>query len=102
MKGQPFMQHSILSLHAISGCDTTSRSFNKGKGKFFGVSGEDTEYWEAVDVFEKIYASKVEVVAVGRRILQTIYSTIDERRDNLDLNQIRAARYKDKSIQVAS
>ena len=33
---------------------------------------------------------------------QTIYSTVDERRDILDLNQIRAARYKDKSMQVAS
>ena len=47
VKGQPFLQHSILSLHAISVCDTISRSFNKGKLKFFGVSGEDTEYWEA-------------------------------------------------------
>ena len=45
------MQHSILSLYVISGCDTTSRPFNKGKVKFFGVRGEDTEYWEAVDVF---------------------------------------------------
>ena len=47
---------------------TTSRLFNKGKVKFFGVSGEDTEYWEALDVFEKRSASKVEVVAAGRRI----------------------------------
>ena len=41
-------------------------------------------------------------MAAGRIILQTIYSTVDERRDNLDLSQIRAARYKDKSMQVAS
>ena len=56
---------------------------------FVGVSGEEKEYWEAVDVFEKIYASKFEVVAAGRRILQAIYSTADERRDDLDINQIR-------------
>ena len=88
-------------MHTISGCDTISRSFNKGKVKLFGVSGEDTEYWEAVDVFKKRSTSKVEVVAAGRIILQTIYSTVDERRDNLDLNQIRAARYKEKSMPVA-
>ena len=53
-----------------------------GKVKFFGISGGNTEYWMAVDDFEKRCA--------------------DERRENLDLNQIRAARYKDKSLQAAS
>ena len=37
-----------------------------------------------MDVFENRSASKVEVVVVGKIILQTIYCTVDERRDNLD------------------
>ena len=41
-------------------------------------------------------------MTAGTRILQTINSTVDERRDNLNLNQIGAARYKDKSMHVAS
>ena len=62
------------------------------------------EYWEAVYVFEKISASKFEAAAAGRRIPQTIYFTADERRDNLDLNQIREAcnKKQKKSLHAAS
>ena len=91
VQGQPFMQHSILSPQSPPVTQPPDRSTRARH------SGEDTEYWEAVDVFEKRSASKVEVVAAGRRIVQTIYSTVDERRDNLDLNQIRAARYITKT-----
>ena len=55
-----------------------------------------------MDVFEKRSVSKVEVVPAGRIILQAIYSTEDERRDDLDINQIRSACYKDKLLQDAS
>ncbi len=42
------MNHSILSLHAVSGCDTTSRIFGKGKAKFFSVDSSDADYWAAI------------------------------------------------------
>lgn len=96
------MKHSILSLHANSGCDITSRIFGKGKEKFFNIDKDDEEYWAAVDVFEQNNASKTEVADVWRTILRTVCSTTEERKAGLTLNQLRAARDTDKSLKAAS
>ena len=42
VRKKPFMRH-ILSFNSVSGCNTTSRIFMKGK-KFFGIPEADTEY----------------------------------------------------------
>ena len=102
IKDQGYMKHSILSLHAISGCDTTSRVFGKGKSKFFLVDRDVEEYWAAVDVFEQSTATKTEIAEAGRAILRTIYCTAKERKEGLTLNQMRAARYTEKSLAAAS
>lgn len=102
IKDKPYMKHSILSLHANSGCDTTSRIFGKGKAKFFNIDKDDEEYWAAVDVFEQNNASKTEIADAGRTILRTVCSTAEERKAGLTLNQLRAARYTDKSLKAAS
>ena len=102
VKDQPYMKHSILSLHANSGCDTTSRIFRKGKVKYFNINKDDDSYWTAADVFEQISASKTEIAEAGRTILRTVYFTPEEKKDGLTLNQLRAARYTDKSLKAAS
>ena len=49
-----FKSH-ILAIHALSGCDTTSRIYGKGKEKFFNIHPDNVEYWKAVELFYKIY-----------------------------------------------
>ena len=94
--------HLILKLHANSGCDTTSRIFGKGKSKFFLVDEGVVDYWAAVDVFERSSATKVDIAEAGRTILRTGYSTTKDRREQLTLNKMRAARYSDKSLAAAT
>ena len=60
------------------------------------------DYWAAVDVFERSSATKVDIAEAGRTILRTGYSTTKDRREQLTLNKMRAARYSDKSLAAAT
>ena len=60
------------------------------------------DYWAAVDVFERSSATKVDIAETGRTILRTGYSTTKDRREQLTLNKMRAARYSDKSLAAAT
>ena len=56
IKYQTYMKHSIFSLHAISGCDTTSRIFGKGKTKLFNIKEDNEEYWAVIEILEQSIA----------------------------------------------
>ena len=67
----------FLALHALSGCDTTSRTFGKGKDKFYNVDKENTRYWEAVDMFHDAEADQESVTAAGEIVLLTVFGADD-------------------------
>ena len=63
VRRKPFIRH-ILSFYLVSGCNTTSRIFMKGK-QVFGIPEADTEYWRSVKLFEDSNVPKaVEVASV--------------------------------------
>ena len=59
--GQEICPH-ILFIHAISGCDTTSRLYGIGKGLSLKKLVSDTYFREHVKVFDSLPASKEEIV----------------------------------------
>ena len=62
--GQEICRH-ILFIHAISGCDTTSRIYGIGKGLPLKKFVSDTHFREHVKVFDSLPASKEEIVKAG-------------------------------------
>ena len=57
IQGTTFQSH-ILAIHALSGCDTTSRIYGKGKEFFFSINRDNVEYINAVELFYKIDTPK--------------------------------------------
>ena len=60
------------------------------------------DYWAAVDIFEQSSATKIDIAEAGRTILRTVYLTTKDKREQLTLNKMRAARYSDKSLAAAT
>ena len=86
--------NNILFLHAILGCDTTSRLHGIGKGKSVKKFRECSYFHEQVILFDS--TSVVEdVIAVGENILVSLYNGKPE--DNLD-----SLRYKKFCEKVTS
>ena len=73
-------------MHAITGCDTTSRLFGVGKGILTLKKLQEARiFTEAVDVFSKRTATVEEVVSAGERAIASLYNgnptdTLDELR----------------------
>ena len=84
----------FLALHALSGCDTTSRTYGKGKDKFYNVDKENTRYWEAVDMFYDAEADKESITAAGEIVFLTVFDA-DDSISTLDL--LRAKHYEGKT-----
>ena len=64
--GQDICRH-ILFIHAISGCDTTSRFFGICKGLPLKKFVSDTHFGEFVKVFDSLSESKEEIVKAGEQ-----------------------------------
>ena len=64
---------SILALHAILGCDTTSRLFSIGKDKALQIFNADTEFRKLFKIFYDANAEKRDIIRNGEKILIRIY-----------------------------
>ena len=82
----------ILFLHAILGCDTTSRIHGIGKGNALKKFREGSRFGELAKVFDSQSASKEDISAAGEEVLIILYNGKFER--SIDL--LRYKRYCDK------
>src|SRR6218665_3510517 len=72
-----------MTLHAITGCDTTSALFSHGKKKAFLLA--QTDSLNVLDVFENHGSSKEDVTRAGEEFLLKLYGaptiqTLDKHR----------------------
>ncbi|KAJ8377274.1 hypothetical protein AAFF_G00261830 [Aldrovandia affinis] len=64
----------ILFIHAIAGCDTTSRLYGIGKGAPLKKFTTSSEFHEQATVFDTQSASTAEVVSAGENALLCLYN----------------------------
>ena len=99
----PKCQDHILFLHAVTGCDTTSSFFRKGKTKIFKLFEKRPDLVECAEVFSKIDSSPDIIIASGIKFILAIYGA------SQNINSIDSYRYlsfvkntrKNKSVQLA-
>lgn len=82
-------KEKILFLHAISGCDTTSFLFNKGKKASLAVLRKSPQLFEELSLFYATDASKPEIVKAGIKFLLKLYNA----KHTLSLNELRYFMY---------
>ncbi|KAJ8417704.1 hypothetical protein AAFF_G00225470 [Aldrovandia affinis] len=70
----PSMCTHILFIHAIAGCDTTSRLYGIGKGAPLKKFTTSSEFREQATVFDTQSASTAEVVSAGENALLCLYN----------------------------
>ena len=88
--GQKICRH-ILFIHAISGCDTSSRMYGIGKGLPPKTFVSD-HFREHVKVFDSLPASKEEIVKAGEQVIVCLYNWKPEE----GLDGLRFRRYCEK------
>lgn len=81
----------ILFLHAVTGCDTTSSLFKKGKKQAFRLLQSNEELREKVVVFNDKDASHEDIAQAGEYFLTTLYNG---RVSSDKLNETRYKCYK--------
>ena len=79
------MSDYILFYHAMTGCDTTSAPFRKGKRLSFRKLANNDELRKHVDVFNNYGSSPNDVASAGEAFLMSMYqpasgTTLDEMR----------------------
>lgn len=78
------MRNNILFIHAILGCDTTSRLLRIGKGTSLKKFRESHHFRDQAEVFNNTSASKKEVIEAGEKALFCLYNgTSGETLDSL-------------------
>lgn len=82
----PIIKENILFLHAMSGCDTTSAFYGKGKTKLGDVLKKSVELQDAAKIFKQPYASLDELVTSGIKCILALYGS---KRYDVKLNQFR-------------
>ena len=80
----------ILFIHAISGCDTALYGIGKGLPLKNFVS--DTHFREHLKVFDRLPASKGEIVKGGEQVIVCLYNWKPEE----GLNGLQFRRYREK------
>ena len=79
------MSAYILFYHAMTGCDTTSAPFRKGKRLNFAKFSKNNDLRKRVDVFNNSESSPDDVASAGEAFLMSMYesssgATLDEMR----------------------
>lgn len=67
------MRRSILFVHAISGCDTTSGLYKKGKISAFKTLQKDPHLQVEIAIFFNLNADKSEIIKSGEKFLISLY-----------------------------
>ena len=63
----------ILFIHAILGCDVTSRLFGLGKGLAVKRIKSDFQFCQQAKVFNQIGQAKEDIIVAGERALISLY-----------------------------
>jgi glucosamine 6-phosphate synthetase-like amidotransferase/phosphosugar isomerase protein len=86
------MRNNILFIHAILGCDTTSRLLRIGKGTSLKKFCESHHFRDQAKVFNNTSASKKEVIEAGEKALVCLYNG----KSGETLDSLRYRRYCQK------
>ena len=87
-----FLCKHIPSLHALLGCDTTSRLFGIRKGSILKKFKENRSLQQAAIVFDNLNASQTQIDHAGEAAFVVIYN--GKKSDTLD--GLRYKKYYDK------
>ena len=68
---------SLLFLHAVTGCDTTSTLYNQGKKKAYKLLKEHTGLAKDVSIFNVSQAAKKDLILAGEKFLLHLYGASD-------------------------
>ncbi|KAE8740307.1 hypothetical protein FOCC_FOCC014181 [Frankliniella occidentalis] len=68
------MKGYVLFAHAISGCDTTSAAYNKGKKTAWKALDEDVEMRQVVNIFNNAASSREAVIEAGENFMLKLYN----------------------------
>ncbi|KAJ8890902.1 hypothetical protein PR048_010411 [Dryococelus australis] len=80
------MKNYILFCHAMTGSDTTSTFFGKGKKQAWNIIKSDVSIRNTVDVFMRPNADKMDIISAGEKFIMSFnqghdnYATLDESR----------------------
>ena len=84
---------SILFIHAILECDTTSSLYGIGKGLSLKPFMHKEQFKQQAITFSNELSSKEQIVAAGQRALAILYNGKDD-----DLDQMRYSMFCDKLV----
>ena len=87
-----FVCKHILFLHAMLGCDTTSRLFGIGKGTILKKFKANVELQKAAEVFDSTLSTSSQIESAGERVLVVMYGG----KNNESLNSLRHRKYCEK------
>ena len=79
----PIVCKHILFIHAVSGCDTTSRLFGIGKGQALKTYCSSELFQEQAHVFDTNDGNKEEIVSAGEKAVICLYKSKNEGLDDL-------------------
>ena len=83
------MSANILFLHALLGCDTTSRLFGIGKAAILKKFETNTVLQQSAKVFDDESAAPEEIAVAGEKALVEMYNG----KKNESLNALRKRKY---------
>ena len=67
------LKKSILFIHAISGCDTTSGFFGKGKQQHVQIFNKEKDFDSIVDIFNNAKTTPEEIEKAGETFILKLY-----------------------------
>jgi len=88
----PKLCDHLLFVHAISGCDTTSRLFGLGKGVAVKKIENDPVFYNQAKVFSQPDQAKEAIIAAGEKALVSMYGGAEDE----GLDSLRYRRFCDK------
>ena len=78
---------NILSIHALSGCDTVSSLFGVGKTKLAKVVAKNPDLATKLELFMDPLATEGELCANGKQIIASLY--VPPTKHNTNFNDLR-------------
>ena len=84
-----FVCKHILFLHAMLGCDTTSRLFGIGKGTILKKFKANVELQKAAEVFDSTLSTSSQIESAGERVPVVMFGG----KSNESLNSLRHRKY---------
>ncbi len=87
----PDLSHSLLFIHALSGCDTTSRPYGIGKTS---AMGKYADLQEASKLFMLANSKHEDIEKAGNQALAILYGSVH----GWDLNFERASKFTEKVV----